>query len=167
MLVPAAEGGGAAPQVRLHGPRFPESHRHHHLGAPAPELLEIAAEYDLLILEDVPYRWLRFRGEAPPMIAALERRLDPRPEAPRRVISLYTFSKILAPGLRLGWITGDARLIDLLVQAKQATDLCTGALVQMLAEESLRRGLIQARICPYGGAVPAQGGGDAWRAWRS
>ncbi len=111
------------------------------------ELLEIAGEHDLLIVEDVPYRWIRFRGEAPPMIATLERRQAGGPaEGLRRVISVFTFSKILAPGLRLGWITADARLIDRLVQAKQATDLCTAAFTQMLAEQFIRRGLMAARI---------------------
>jgi 2-aminoadipate transaminase len=110
------------------------------------ELLDVAGEHDLLIVEDVPYRWIRFRGEAPPMIAALERERNPRADALRRVISVYTFSKILAPGLRLGWITADARIVDRLVQAKQATDLCTAAFTQMLAEQFIRRGLLSARI---------------------
>jgi 2-aminoadipate transaminase len=113
------------------------------------ELLDIAAEYDLLIVEDVPYRWLRYRGEDVPMIASLERgrRGETAPGGiPSRVLSLFTFSKILAPGVRLGWIIADASIIDKLVQAKQATDLCTSAFSQRIAEEFIRAGLLERRI---------------------
>jgi 2-aminoadipate transaminase len=119
------------------------------------ELLDIAAEYDLLIVEDVPYRWLRYRGEDVPMIASLEggRRegsgpagTTGRPPVPRRVLSLFTFSKILFPGVRLGWIIADASIIDKLVQAKQATDLCTSAFSQRIAEEYMKAGLLERRV---------------------
>jgi 2-aminoadipate transaminase len=129
------------------------------------ELLNIAEEFDLIIVEDVPYKWLRYSGEDLPLIGALEvqRRAgsasgagaeaaaagaptaDPIPPT-RRVINLFTFSKILSPGFRLGWICADSVVIDKLVQAKQATDLCTSALTQRIAAEFLRRGLLEARI---------------------
>jgi 2-aminoadipate transaminase len=133
------------------------------------ELLNIAEEFDLIIVEDVAYKWLRYCGEDLPLIGALEvqRRAasgegggggasgaedaggapaaDPVPPT-RRVINLFTFSKILSPGFRLGWICADAVVIDKLVQAKQATDLCTSALTQRIAAEFLRRGLLEARI---------------------
>jgi 2-aminoadipate transaminase len=102
------------------------------------ELLRIAEEFDLLIVEDVAYKWLRYSGEDLPLIGALGAR--------RRVINLFTFSKILSPGFRLGWICADAGVVDKLVQAKQATDLCTSALTQRIAAEFLRRGLLEARI---------------------
>jgi 2-aminoadipate transaminase len=121
------------------------------------ELLNIAEEFDLIIVEDAPYRWLRYSGEELPMIGALEVRrrsatgastaapADPIPPT-RRVINLFTFSKILSPGFRLGWICADPTVIDKLVQAKQATDLCTSAFTQRIAEEFLRRGLLERRI---------------------
>jgi 2-aminoadipate transaminase len=131
------------------------------------ELLNIAEEFDLIIVEDAPYRWLRYSGEELPPIGALEvgRRsatgasigtgaeaasaagapADPIPPT-RRVINLFTFSKILSPGFRLGWICADPTVIDKLVQAKQATDLCTSAFTQRMAEEFLRRGLLERRI---------------------
>ncbi len=106
------------------------------------ELLEVAAEYDLLIVEDVPYKWLRFAGEDLPMLSALERKGD----GGRRVISLYTFSKILSPGMRLGWVTADPAVIDKFVQAKQAVDLCTSSLSQAIAAEFLKSGELEAGI---------------------
>ena len=116
------------------------------------ELLNIAEEFDLIIVEDVAYKWLRYSGEDLPLIGALEvqRRAasvaaDPIPPT-RRVINLFTFSKLLSPGFRLGWICADAGVIDKLVQAKQATDLCTSALTQRIAGEYLSRGLLEARI---------------------
>ena len=107
------------------------------------ELLEVAAEYDLLIVEDVPYKWLRFAGEDLPMLGALERESA---GGGRRVIGLYTFSKILSPGLRLGWVTADPAVIDKFVQAKQAVDLCTSSLSQSIAAEFLKSGELEGAI---------------------
>jgi len=119
------------------------------------ELLNIADEFDLIIVEDVAYKWLRYSGEDLPLIGALEvqRRAasgasaaaDPIPPT-RRVVNMFTFSKILSPGFRLGWVCADPVVIDKLVQAKQATDLCTSALTQRIAAEFLRRGLLESRI---------------------
>jgi len=106
------------------------------------ELLEVAAEYDLLIVEDVPYKWLRFAGEDLPMLSALELQAG----GGRRVIGLYTFSKILSPGMRLGWVTADPAVIDKFVQAKQAVDLCTSSLTQSIAVEFLKSGELEAVI---------------------
>ncbi|MBA7690424.1 2-aminoadipate transaminase [subsurface metagenome] len=64
----------------------------------------------------------------------------------RRVVSLFTFSKILSPGIRLGWITADYSIIDKFVQAKQATDLCTSSFSQKIAEEFMRRKSLGSRI---------------------
>ena len=107
------------------------------------ELLEVAEEYDLLIVEDVPYKWLRFAGEDLPMLSALERESG---DGGRRVIGLYTFSKILSPGLRLGWVTADPAVIDKFVQAKQAVDLCTSSLAQSIAAEFLKSGELEGAI---------------------
>jgi len=106
------------------------------------ELREVAAEYDLLIVEDVPYKWLRFAGEDLPMLSALELQAG----GGRRVIGLYTFSKILSPGMRLGWVTADPAVIDKFVQAKQAVDLCTSSLTQSIAVEFLKSGELEAVI---------------------
>jgi 2-aminoadipate transaminase len=102
------------------------------------QLLEVAREFDLLVVEDVPYRWLRYSGEEAPLLASLD--------TERRVISLYSFSKIFAPGLRVGWVAADAGIVDKLVQAKQAADLCTSAFSQAILAAYLRGGALPARL---------------------
>jgi 2-aminoadipate transaminase len=93
------------------------------------ELLALAREQDLLVVEDVPYRWLRYEGEGFPLLSSLD--------TERRVIGLFSFSKIFAPGLRVGWVVADAAIIDRLVQAKQSADLCTSAFSQAILAEYL------------------------------
>ena len=101
-------------------------------------LIEIAEKYDILILEDTPYRELRYWRVSLPSLFAL---------APRgRVVSLFTFSKILCPGMRLGYILADERTINQLVIAKQATDLCTPPFTQAILYEILRRNVLDKHI---------------------
>ncbi|MCD5408867.1 PLP-dependent aminotransferase family protein [Candidatus Bipolaricaulota bacterium] len=89
------------------------------------ELLAIAAREDLVVVEDMPYRKLRYTGEHQPPVAALDEE--------GRVLVLFTFSKVLAAGLRLGAMAGPKQLIDKIVTMKQATDLCTSSLTQRIA----------------------------------
>ena len=98
-------------------------------------LLELAERFDLLVVEDVPYRWLRFRGEQLPLLGAAGR--------PRRVISVFSFSKIIAPGLRLAWVAAEESIIRKLVQTKQAADLCTSSFNQSVVAEFLGRGFLE------------------------
>jgi 2-aminoadipate transaminase len=88
-------------------------------------LVEIAGREDLVIVEDMPYRKLRFTGEPVPSVASLD------PEG--RVVVLFTFSKVLAAGLRLGALAGPREILEKVVTMKQATDLCTSSLTQRLA----------------------------------
>jgi len=85
-------------------------------------IASLAAEHGVTVLEDDPYGELRYRGAPLPPIASLQ------PGAP--VINLGTFSKTLAPGLRLGYAVADERTIRALTIAKQATDLHCGTLAQ-------------------------------------
>src|SRR5256885_2830052 len=85
-------------------------------------IARLAAECGVTVLEDDPYGELRYRGPALPPVAGIE------PHAP--VIHLGSFSKTLAPGLRLGYAVADARTIRALTIAKQAADLPTGSLTQ-------------------------------------
>jgi len=94
-------------------------------------LLEIARREDLLIFEDNPYGHLRFAGEPIPSICSLDDE--------GRVIVLLTFSKTLCAGLRLAVMVAHGDLMDALVRAKQATDLCTSKLTQHLAAQYIRR----------------------------
>jgi 2-aminoadipate transaminase len=93
------------------------------------ELLEIAREYDLIILEDNPYGMLRFDGEALPTIASLEQESSGYPD---RVVYLGTFSKIFAPGVRLGWVHAQPGILHKINIGKQGADLCSSNLAQML-----------------------------------
>ncbi|RKG83761.1 PLP-dependent aminotransferase family protein [Corallococcus sp. CA049B] len=85
-------------------------------------LVRLAQEHRFVILEDDPYGELRFRGVHLPSLASLDDQ--------GVVLSLSTFSKTLAPGLRLGWVTGPRALLKSLTIAKQATDLHTATLAQ-------------------------------------
>ncbi len=93
------------------------------------ELLEIAREYDLIILEDNPYGMLRFEGEALPTIAALEQEMFGGTD---RVVYLGTFSKIFAPGVRLGWVHAQPGILHKINIGKQGADLCSSNLSQMM-----------------------------------
>ncbi|MDQ7819954.1 MAG: PLP-dependent aminotransferase family protein [Armatimonadota bacterium] len=101
-------------------------------------LLELAREWDTLVVEDNPYRELRYEGEAPPPLAALD--------ADGRVIYLSTFSKTLCPGLRIGWLAAAGEVVRQCVTAKQGMDLCCPSLTQMVAAEFCAAGHIYARI---------------------
>ncbi|MCD4690257.1 PLP-dependent aminotransferase family protein [bacterium] len=99
------------------------------------ELIDLARKYDVLIVEDSPYRELRYAGESVKTIYALD-------GPGGQVVGLHTFSKILFPGMRLGWIIGDEAVIQKLVTAKQATDLCTPAFTQAIVAEVMAQGLL-------------------------
>ena len=99
-------------------------------------LLDIARREDLVVFEDNPYGHLRFAGEPIPSICSMDDE--------GRVILLLTFSKTLCAGLRVAVMLARGDLMDALVRAKQATDLCTSKLTQHLAAQyMLRYGLEQ------------------------
>jgi 2-aminoadipate transaminase len=93
------------------------------------KLVQLAQQHRIPILEDDPYGELRFRGTTPPAIAGLDEE--------GWVLQCGTFSKTLAPGLRLGWIHGPKELIRKLAIAKQAADLHTATLAQWAAADVL------------------------------
>ena len=105
-------------------------------------LLDFSYKTGLPILEDSPYREIRFIGESIPSIYEL----DQRGAAKSNVINLKTFSKILAPGTRMGWIMADAAIIAKCVVAKQAMDLCTNVFTQMWLAEYMRTGKLDGVI---------------------
>jgi 2-aminoadipate transaminase len=94
-------------------------------------LVRLCQAHRVPILEDNPYGELRFRGEAPPPIAAIDEG--------NVAIHLGTFSKTLAPGMRLGWLVGPKEIVRAATIAKQAADLHTGTLAQRAAVELLSR----------------------------
>jgi 2-aminoadipate transaminase len=92
------------------------------------ELLEIAREFDLVVVEDNPYGMLRFEGEPLPTLAALEQESGDTD----RVVYLGTFSKIFAPGVRLGWVHAQPGILHKINVGKQGADLCSSNLSQMM-----------------------------------
>ncbi|XXF81169.1 PLP-dependent aminotransferase family protein [Myxococcaceae bacterium GXIMD 01537] len=94
-------------------------------------LVRLAQKHNIFVLEDNPYGELRFRGEFLPSLASLD--------DAGVVVQLGTFSKTLAPGLRIGWVTGAKELIRALTIAKQATDLHTATLAQRATAKLLTR----------------------------
>ena len=98
-------------------------------------LVALAAKHGVPLVEDDPYRELRFEGEHLPRLIQLD--AERRDEAPYagNVIYTATFSKILSPGLRVGWVIAAREVIAKLTQAKQSTDLHTAMLNQMIAYE--------------------------------
>ena len=106
-------------------------------------LVEIGKEHNLPIIEDDPYRQIRFEGGELPLLIELDAKgssMD-QPYA-GHVVYLSTFSKVLAPGLRVGSIVGPVPLIQKLVQAKQSVDLHTPTLNQMVAYELDKAGVL-------------------------
>ena len=101
------------------------------------ELVALAREHDFLIVEDSPYRELRYSGEPVPTIYSL---------APERTLYLGSFSKVFAPGFRLGWILGPAELLDQIYVCKQALDLCPPILDQYMAAEFMGSGALDANL---------------------
>jgi len=101
------------------------------------ELVRLARELDVLIVEDSPYRELRYSGEPVPTIREL---------APERTLHLGSFSKIFAPGFRLGWIIGPEELIEQIYVCKQCLDLCPPVFDQYLATEFLTSGALDANL---------------------
>ena len=101
-------------------------------------LVELAKEYDFLIVEDSPYRELRYEGESVPTMYSLD---------PERVIHLGSFSKIFAPGFRLGWAIAHPDILDKIYVCKQSLDLCPPILDQYVAAEFLRSGRLDANLC--------------------
>jgi 2-aminoadipate transaminase len=102
------------------------------------QMIDIAEKYDLLIVEDSPYREIRFEGEPQKMIYQLD--------TTGRVITLCTFSKIFAPGFRVGWVIGNPVLIDRIIMAKQTSDLCTSSFVQRIIARYIEKGLLDKNL---------------------
>ena len=94
-------------------------------------VVEVARKYDLLIVEDTPYKNIRFEGETLPSMYSM---------APDRVIMVGTFSKTFVPGFRLGWIVAQHDVIERIIVAKQSSDLCTPVFNQMVAAHYLASG---------------------------
>jgi len=101
-------------------------------------LLELAEEHDLLIIEDDPYSYFYFEGPEPPPLKALDKE--------GRVIYVSTISKVLAPGLRIGWVVAEEEVVEKLAIAKQGVTLQSPTLGMHVLLEALRRGLVDRQL---------------------
>jgi 2-aminoadipate transaminase len=116
------------------------------------EIIAVADRYGIPIIEDDPYGELRYEGEhIPPLVVLDARKLDLGNSDGRNLINgnviyLSTFSKTLAPGLRLGWMVAPTSVIEKCVMAKQGMDLHTSSLVQMIAYEVVKDGFLKEHI---------------------
>jgi len=95
-------------------------------------LIELARLHELLVIEDSPYGLLRYGGEALPSLYQLD--------GGDFVIHLGTFSKILSPGIRLGWAVAPPPVMEKIVLGKQASDLCSSTLTQYFVREYFAEG---------------------------
>jgi len=112
------------------------------------ELVLLADKYGIPIIEDDPYGQLRYEGEHLPTLLVLDRENLRRDDGYSigNVIYLSTFSKTLAPGLRLGWIVAPPEVITKFVQLKQGADLHTSTFSQVVAYEVARDGFLDEHV---------------------
>jgi 2-aminoadipate transaminase len=112
------------------------------------ELVSLAERYGVPIIEDDPYGELRYEGDHLTPLLALDRKSLPRDSSytSGNVIYLSTFSKTLAPGLRLGWIVAPPEVIGKLAQLKQGADLHTSTFNQFVAYEVARDGFLEEHV---------------------
>jgi 2-aminoadipate transaminase len=97
------------------------------------QLVDIAHRRELLVLEDNPYGLLRYEGAPQPTLRALDGGVY--------VMYLGTFSKILSPGIRLGWVVAPPPVLEKINLGKQAADLCTSTLTQLLVRAYFDQGI--------------------------
>ena len=101
-------------------------------------LIKIAKEREIPIVEDSPYRELSFTGKVLPSLWTLAEG--------KGVIMLKTFSKVLFPGMRMGWMVADPVLIDKMVMLKQSVDLCTPSFTQLILAAYIKQGKMKETI---------------------
>ncbi|MEF3279560.1 MAG: PLP-dependent aminotransferase family protein [Elusimicrobiota bacterium] len=99
-------------------------------------VIELSEKYNVIVVEDSPYRQIRFEGKAPKMIY----RMDIETKKTNNIISLFSLSKTFAPGLRIGIILAHEQIIKKMVILKQSLDLCTSSLNQLIAADFLKTG---------------------------
>ncbi|HHX88097.1 MAG TPA: PLP-dependent aminotransferase family protein [Firmicutes bacterium] len=102
------------------------------------EILSLASRYNFLIVEDNPYGEISFQGAVPPSYKSLD--------TGERVIYLGSFSKTLAPGIRIGWMVAGSGLREKVLLAKQTADLCSNSLGQYLACRLSKEGLVDRHV---------------------
>ena len=102
------------------------------------KLAELAAKYDVYVLEDNPYGEIRFAGQHVPAVKSFDK--------DDHVLYMSTFSKILAPGFRLGWLVADKKVVDKLTVLKQSADLHTDNLAQFAVAQFFEDNDVDAHV---------------------
>lgn len=102
------------------------------------KLLDLANDYRFIIIEDDPYGELRFEGDHIKPIKAFDDE--------GRVVNLGTFSKLLAPGLRIAWVTAEEKILHKLIIGKQSADLASNTLGQCITAEFMKRGYLTEHV---------------------
>ncbi|MBR0519224.1 PLP-dependent aminotransferase family protein, partial [bacterium] len=102
------------------------------------KLVELSDKYNFIILEDCPYTHLRYDGEEKPSLFKLSNSGN--------ILGLYSFSKILSPGLRLGWVCGNKDIIRKLEVLKQSVDVCCSTFIQGIVAEYMKSNLLESHI---------------------
>lgn len=138
-LVAATDRAGRRPKVIYTIPTFQNPSGVTMSVARRHRLLDLAREWRSVVIDDDPYGMLAFGGEVVPTLHELAAG-DPL------VFSVRTFSKIVAPGLRVGWVDTDPSLQPLLINAKQAMDTCTNLPAQRLLAAFLRQGRLDEHL---------------------
>ena len=111
-------------------------------------IAELAAKYGVVVAEDDPYRDLRYAGKALPSITSFDRE--------GWVVFLGSFSKIISPGLRVGFMAGDPRILRKCTIGKQSSDVHTANLNQAIVDRFLRENLLPAHIASICGSYREQ-----------
>lgn len=106
-------------------------------------LLALAVRYQFIVIEDDPYGQLRFSGQAEPPLLQVAQEIE---GARDWLVYLSSLSKIVAPGLRIGWMCGPSEILRRAVIAKQTGDLCTAPWMQMVAAQYLQAGHLEAHL---------------------
>jgi len=102
------------------------------------KLVEIAHQREILLIEDSPYRELSFTGELLPSLWTLA--------GGKGIIMMKTFSKVLFPGMRMGWLVGDKEIMDNIDTVKQSVDLCTPSFNQLILAGFIKKGKMKETI---------------------
>ena len=127
------------------------------------KLLELAVRHQLIIIEDDAYGDLRFDGAPVPPLAALAKEAG----AEEYVVHLSTLSKIVAPGLRVGWMFAAPEVLRRCVIAKQTIDLCTSPWIQYAAAQYLKGGVLERNVATHRRRLPRARAGDGAGAARA
>ncbi|MHB8633367.1 MAG: aminotransferase-like domain-containing protein [Thermoplasmatota archaeon] len=130
---------GVRPKFLYLVPTFSNPTGHTLPEARRKRILDLAHEFDLLVVEDDPYGKLRFDGDPIPTMHAMDK-------GEGRVLYLGTFSKILVPGFRLAWSVAPTDVTRKMVISKQSVDLCTNPFTQFIAADLLAGGLIERHL---------------------